>query len=424
MNTENSKLHGREIEYFMIFTLVMLFLLAFICDTPMGILRGMKLIICSTDTLITDYIKLAGYGAAFFNAALLQLLAMTLIKITKIPYTGLTIVSVLLNLGFGLWGKNIVNVLPIIAGTFLYSALHRAKFARFVCIGLNATGLAPMISGMVWLLPFEPWLNLIVAVVIGLFIGFAVPPLAMHTTSMHMGYCLTNVGFASGVFAVVLYSVLRSIGLSSETVLVWTTGIEPYALIVLTGYLLLTFFYGLWLENGSFVGLKRITRHPGRAVADFIITDTPGATLMNMALLGLLGVFYVFIIGGDFSGPMIGCILILFAFGSFGAHIKNYPPVLLGVHLSTFFTIYEPDTPAIQVAAIFSVALAPICGQFGAVAGLAAGIIHVMMVMCTSQFYGGLNLYNNGFSAGWVAIIMIPIMESFMKRFGKKKGKG
>ena len=37
--------------------------------------------------------------------------------------------------------------------------------------------------------------------------------------------------------------------------------------------------------------------------------------------------------------------------------------------------------------------------------------------------YGGLNLYNNGFSAGWVAIIMIPVLESFMKHFETRKHK-
>jgi hypothetical protein len=39
--------------------------------------------------------------------------------------------------------------------------------------------------------------------------------------------------------------------------------------------------------------------------------------------------------------------------------------------------------------------------------------------------YGGLNLYNNGFSCGWVAIIMVPFVESFYKRFEiRKKNKG
>lgn len=424
MNTQASELKGKEMEYFMIFTLFALLAIAFITDTPMGILNGMKRIICSTDTLITDYIELAGFGAAFFNAALLHGLAMLLFRVTKIPYTGLTIVSVLLNMGFGLWGKNIANVLPIILGTYIYAKLHKVKFARFVSIALNATGLAPMVSGLAWILPFDGWVNLTIAVITGVFLGFAIPPLAMHTTSMHMGYCLTNIGFACGVYATVLYSVLKSVGLSNDTILIWNTGNHPVIPGLLTAYLVLAFIYGLWLEKGKFFGLKRITRHPGRAVADFIITDTPGATLMNMSLLGLLGVCYLCAIGGDFSGPMIGCVIILFAFGSFGAHIKNYPPILLGVYVATLFTVYEPESPAIQVAAIFSVALAPICGQFGPLAGIGAGIIHVMMVMCTSQFYGGLNLYNNGFSAGWVAVIMIPILESFMKRFGKKKGKG
>ena len=50
-----------------------------------------------------------------------------------------------------------------------------------------------------------------------------------------------------------------------------------------------------------------------------------------------------------------------------------------------------------------------------------AGFLHSAIVMCTSSMYGGLNLYNNGFSAGWVAIIMIPGLESFMKHFETRK---
>lgn len=41
--------------------------------------------------------------------------------------------------------------------------------------------------------------------------------------------------------------------------------------------------------------------------------------------------------------------------------------------------------------------------------------------MCTSALYGGLNLYNNGFSTGLVAIVMVPMIESFMKGFEARK---
>ena len=124
------------------------------------------------------------------------------------------------------------------------------------------------------------------------------------------------------------------------------------------------------------------------------------------------------------SGPILGCLLTVFGFSAFGAHLRNYVPVMLGVYLSTIFTIYQTDTPAILIAALFCVGLSPIAGQFGPIAGIVAGVLHASIVMCTGQMYGGLNLYNNGFSAGWVAIVMLPFMESFIKHFEiRKKGR-
>ncbi len=160
---------------------------------------------------------------------------------------------------------------------------------------------------------------------------------------------------------------------------------------------------------------------PGRAVADFVLMDGAGATLMNMGLVGIVCELYILLVGGDFSGPIVGAVLAVFGFSAFGVHIKNYLPVLAGVYLSTFFTVFSPDTPGIQLAAVFSAGLAPIAGQFGVLAGMIAGFLHAAVVMCTGQMYGGLNLYNNGFSAGWVAIIMVPVIESFMKHFKERK---
>ena len=113
----------------------------------------------------------------------------------------------------------------------------------------------------------------------------------------------------------------------------------------------------------------------------------------------------------------------MFGFGAFGVHMRNYVPVLLGVFLSTFINIFEITAPAIQLAAVFAMGIAPIAGQFGPLVGIFGGILHVAIVTCTNDMYGGLNLYNNGFSCGWVAIIMVPFAESFIKRFENKKKK-
>ena len=43
--------------------------------------------------------------------------------------------------------------------------------------------------------------------------------------------------------------------------------------------------------------------------------------------------------------------------------------------------------------------------------------------MCTSSLYGGLNLYNSGFSTGLVAIVLVPALESFIKGYKIKKDK-
>ena len=138
---------------------------------------------------------------------------------------------------------------------------------------------------------------------------------------------------------------------------------------------------------------------------------------MNMAAVGSVGLTYILLIGGDLSGPVVGGILTVFGFGAFGVHMKNFIPCMLGVYIAAQIKIFTPAMPSIQLAALFSSSLAPIAGQFGLVAGIIAGILHTSIVTSTTQMYLGLNLYNNGFAAGFVAIIMIPLLESFMKKF-------
>ena len=381
----------------------------------------MKSIILSRDALITDYFELAGYGAAFLNAALILGIATTCVILTKIPFTGLTMAALFIDVGYGLWGKNPVNILPVLLGTWLYAKLHHAHFSRYIYTALFGTCLSPLVTEMVYLLPFETWLNVICAAVMGIFVGFVLAPLSMHTASMHMGYNLFNVGFSGGILAFVVVCVLKSFGLESESVFIWKEG-RPLPLIIgLYLYFAVAIVLGFCGSEKPFYQYRKILRHPGRAVADFVIMNGAGATLFNMGTMGVIALTYVLLVGGDLSGPVVGAMLTLVGFSAFGAHVRNYLPVLLGVFLSTFVTQYTPSTPGIILAAMFAVGLTPIAGQFGLIAGIVAGFLHSAIVMCTSSMYGGLNLYNNGFSAGWVAIIMVPVVESFMKHFEDRK---
>lgn len=415
------KIKGKELKLFSISTTILLFAVSFLLASPGEIAVGMKEIILSRDALITDYFQLANYGAAFFNAALVLGIEVWLVIALKVPFTGLTMAAFFINVGYALWGKNPVNIIPILLGTVLYARLHGAGLSRYIYTALFGTSLAPFVTEMVFLLPFPYVCNLLAAVGLGIFIGFVLPPLSMHTASMHMGYNLFNVGFSAGTLAFVLVCVLESFGLACEPVFIWREGRNAGIVTGLYLFFAVTFLFGLLINRGKAEGVRKIMRHPGRAVADFVLMDGAGTTLMNMALVGTAGTTYIMIIGGDFSGPVVGAVFTAFGFAAFGAHLKNYLPVLAGVFLSTFFSQSQPSTPGIQLAALFAVGLAPIAGQFGPFAGVVAGMLHSAIVMCTSQMYGGLNLYNNGFSAGWVAIVMIPVLESFMKHFHDRK---
>lgn len=418
---KKKKTDGKELRYFALVSAAILLAAAFGFGSPREILAGMKEIILSRDALITDYFELAGYGAAFFNAAMVLLISIFLVETTHLPYTGLTLAALFINAGFGFWGKNPVNIIPIIFGSWIYAKLHRSHFARYLYTALFGTCLAPFVTELVYVLPFRTEYNLVIAIIAGIFIGFILPPLSMHTASMHMGYTLFNVGFAGGILAFIMFCVLKSYGIESEPVFIWKSERHPVILAGTLLYFIATFLYGLWLEKGDFQKAKKIMRHPGRAVADFVMMDSVGATLMNMGMMGLLAEAYILLVGGDLSGPIIGCFLTVFGFSAFGAHPKNYLPVLIGVFVSTLFSRYTADTPGILIASMFVVGLSPIAGQFGPAAGVIAGLLHSAIVMCTSQMYGGLNLYNNGFSTGWVAIIMVPTMESFMREFAYRK---
>ena len=406
---------------FVFFSILYLMITAVILDTPTDILTGIKNIVVSRDALITDYFVIGGYGAALFNAALVMLIEYVLLLVEKVNFTGLTLAALYINMGFALFGKNPVDILPIIFGTFIYARFHHARLSRYIYTAIFGTCLAPFVTEMVYILPFEKWVNTIIAVVAGIFIGFVLPPLSAHTASMHMGYNLFNVGFSAGILAFILMCVLQSFGISAESTLIWQKETPLWLILWVGAFFVAAVLYGLYLTKGDLKLGWKITRHPGRAVADYVLMDGAGATFMNMGVMGLVALIYILVIGGEMSGPVVGAMLTAFGFSAFGAHPKNYLPVLAGVYLSTFINRFDATTPAVQLAAMFAVGITPIAGQFGVIAGILAGALHVSIVTCTTGLYGGLNLYNNGFSCGWVAIIMIPILESFIKRFETRR---
>ena len=65
-------------------------------------------------------------------------------------------------------------------------------------------------------------------------IGFVLPPLATHVHYAHKGYSLYNVGFASGIIATVIVSLLKSFGIETKARQIWATGYDHLFLVLLS----------------------------------------------------------------------------------------------------------------------------------------------------------------------------------------------
>lgn len=173
--------------------------------------------------------------------------------------------------------------------------------------------------------------------------------------------------------------------------------------------------WGLALNHWKFNGLPSIYRTSGKLVTDFVAIAEMGPTLINMAGMGIMLTSYVLFIGGTFNGPVVGAILSAVGFSAFGNHLKNSFPVLFGVFLVLQFApAFEVSQTTAIVAAIFGTSLAPISGYYGIIFGVCAGVIHMALVTNVAFLHGGLNLYNNGFSSGFVAAFMVPLIDNFV----------
>lgn len=367
--------------------------------------------------LITDPMAVGGVGATLLNAALVLAASTFLVWRMGLPCTGVTFACLFMMAGFAMLGKNLLNIAPIVFGGWLYSRYQYESFSKYVYLTLFGTCLSPMVSFLLNRLP-HPW-QWISMVLVGVLIGFLIPAIAGYTIRVHQGYNLYNVGFAAGILGLGLASIMKGFGVEFVTESTWST--EGHAvLIVLLGFgLLALLFIGMMHGCQNWKTYRRVLRHSGRAVADFVILDGSAITLTNMAVTGFIGFFYLLALypfGVRFNGPLACCVLSMVGFGAFGKHPKNVLPVMAGAILAASLLVKIPITsPGVLLATLLCTGLAPIAGQFGWKWGVVAGFIHMTVVQNTSILHGGMNLYNNGFAAGLVCVLLVPIIEALQQ---------
>ncbi|MGN0159321.1 MAG: DUF1576 domain-containing protein [Brotaphodocola sp.] len=420
---KSKKALSRE-QKFLLLSLMPIYFIAtaFIFYSPGDLIRGLVEIIYEPDFLITDYFVIGGVGASFLNAGILSLISIVIVYCLDMDVDGHTITSACLMFGFSLFGKNLLNIWAILVGVILYAKYHKTPVSRYIYIGFYGTSLSPIITQVMWVGEWPVLMRVVVSLLIGITIGFVLPPLATHVHAAHKGYSLYNVGFAGGIIATIIVSLLKSFGITTESRLIWSSGNNPWFLVVLS------IFFGGMIVLG-FIGDRKvlekyrsILKSTGHGGSDYYKTNGGAATMVNMGVNGLFVTWLFHLLGGDLNGPTIGSIFTVVGFSATGKHIRNIAPVMFGVWMASKAKQWNITDPSPALAFMLSTTLAPIAGEFGILAGILAGFLHSSVALNVGIVYGGMNLYNNGFAGGLVAIFLVPIIVSVRDRRAKAKG--
>ncbi len=384
-------------------------------NTPAQIMQGLFHLTLSPSILLSDYMAIGNIGAAFFNSGLLMIVALVIARINKAHMNGVIIAAIFTIGGFALFGKNIYNIWPIFIGVYLYSTFQKERFSKFILVALFGTALAPLVSQVSFGLDLPRIVSIILGYFLGITAGFILPPLANHVVKFHQGFNLYNIGFTCGIVGTIFMAVFRSFGLENPATFIVSEGYNSILSIYLFSLFASMILLGIVFNNGSFKGFSKLMERSGKLVSDFVISDNFGLSFINMGVLGLISTCYVLILRGNLNGPVIGGIFTVVGFAAFGKHAKNVTPIFIGVFIASFVKVWEVNAAGGLLTALFGTTLAPISGIFGWKFGVLAGFLHISMVANVGYLHGGMNLYNNGFSGGLVAAIMVPIITSLRK---------
>ena len=104
------------------------FLIAAVCMPDRNTMfSGLWQILSQPSKVSTNYFAVGGYAATFLNMSLVGLICTLLYVLLKATPNSVSTLAVILTIGFGSWGINILNVWPTFLGVVVYCLVKREK---------------------------------------------------------------------------------------------------------------------------------------------------------------------------------------------------------------------------------------------------------------------------------------------------------
>ncbi|MDO5111839.1 MAG: DUF1576 domain-containing protein [Clostridia bacterium] len=411
--------------FFLAFSLAMI--VAGFCTGPVdAMFKGFGAILTSPQSLTVDSLAVGGLNGGLFHAGMLGLIAILILKFAKVEASGLTVGVFFLTVGFSFFGKNCLNIWPIVLGVWVYARVKKEPFTKHAHFALFGTALAPIVSEMLFnrFLSIPLPLGIFLAIVVGGLFGFLIPPVSAHAATMHQGHNLFNVGLSAGILAMLFAAiyknaVLKPLGIEFTTNSIVSDGFNSFFLVFLGAIFVACAIVGLILNKG-FKGYGTLLMRTGHG-CDFTKLDGVGNVLINYGFLGLMALAYFTAVGAKLTGPAVGALLCLTCWAGNGSHPRNVLPIMVGYVLVGLITGTPLNTAGWVIGLCFASGMSPVSGRWGVIWGVVAGALHACLVLNTAAFHLGFNVYNGGFTSGLVTMAMVPVLNALCKDIPTKQ---
>ena len=419
------------------------FLIAAVCMPDRGdMFTGLWKILSQPSKISANYFAMGGFAATFLNMGLVGLISLGLFLLFKGVPNNASTLGFLLTLGFGSWGINVLNVWPTVLGVVVYGLIKKEKLGGLVNAMLFSTGIAPLITELMlrYLTPETigfSWQGILLSLFVGLIIGFFLPAGLAYSPKVHKGFDLYSAALPIGMTAFFLNAILyKTMGRSLPQAL---SDLEPATMQVGSASIANIFclvVFGLCVLAAFLLGCKpkdywHLLSDP-ETVTNFSSTYGNATFLMNAGVFGLFILGYYNLIGANFNGITFGIIFCMVATCNSGSHPGNVWPIMLGYYVASLVFgwlaplvggnfAFKINAQAIVVGLCYANGLSPIADKYGWRYGFIAAIMHYLLVTSVPTLHGGYCLYNGGFTAALICLILVPELEKFSKTKEERK---
>ena len=415
------------------------FLIGAVCMPDRGdMFAGFVRILTSPAKVSTNYFSVGGFAGTLLNMGLVAAAMTALFHFSGTKVNNVSTLAFLLTLGFCSWGIHLLNMWFTMAGVAVGCLIKKEKPFSNINAMLFTTGVAPFISELLVRYPHAEAigfnvLGFVLAVVAGLAVGIMVPAGLPHSPNVHKGFNLYSAALPVGMAAFLLNGVFYKVmgidlpgtvgdmSVTSQSI-ANIFCISLFSLLVVFARLLGCSFKDYWnlLKNRNQV--NNVSGTLGNATF-----------LMNAGFFGLFIMAYYNLIGASFNGVLFGLIFCMLCTCNSGSRPSNVWPIMLGyVVASTVTGWLSPmlggnfslavNAPAIVVGLCYANGLSPIVDKYGWQYGFVASMIHYCLVTLVPSLHGAFCLYNGGFTAIFVCIIYVPVLERFFKTRAEREG--